>query len=159
MLSFQPLVLLLCIGITLLSCDFLQKDIPKEQDLLEKRLQKVDWSAISDYPILENCDSLTEKEARKICLLQTVHDSLQKYLLQESFLEVQKADTLQMLVGISAKGEWSVQTQPANPDLFSMECALLKKLQTIPVKQPAQKEGIPVHTQWNIPIILSWKTK
>lgn len=145
------------IGVTLLSCDYLQKDIPKEKELLEKRLQQVNWKSLTAYPVLTNCDTLAEKEAQKLCLLQTVHDSLQKYLLQESHLQMKEIDTMQMLVSISAKGEWSLQTQPANADFFQMECALLKKLQTIPVKEPAQKEGIPVQIQWQIPIVLAWK--
>ncbi len=157
MFFYQWIVFYCLIGVTLISCDYLQKDIPKEKELLEKRLQQVNWKSLSDYPVLTNCDTLKQKESKKLCLLQTVHDSLQKYLMQESHIQMKEIDTFQMLVSISAKGEWSLQTQPANSDFFQMECALLKKLQTITVKQPAQKEGIPVQIQWQIPIILSWK--
>lgn len=157
MLFYQRIAFYGFIGITFFSCDYLQKDIPKEKELLEKRLQQVNWKSLTAYPVLANCDTLEQKQAQKICLLQTVHDSLQKYLLQESHLQMKEIDTMQMLVGISAKGEWSLQTQPANSDFFQIECALLKKLQTIPVKEPAQKEGIPVQIQWQIPIVLSWK--
>ena len=54
----------------------------------------------------------------------------------------------------------SIKLMPASVGFDASEKptdALLKKLQTITVKQPAQKEGIPVQIQWQIPIILSWK--
>ena len=58
------LVFILC-GFS--SCSFFESTEKKTQKLVDKELQEIDWTAVDEYPLFNDCDELVSKEIQRTC--------------------------------------------------------------------------------------------
>lgn len=156
--KIQYIISVFLIVILLQSCQYFEKKVPNEKELLEKRLQEINWDEVDDYPFIETCDSIDDKESRKQCFFNVITDSIQQRLIKDKlYIKFPKVDTLSIKVTVFADSNVDFETQPKDSlsfDKTKMDSILKTNLVNFPTIHPALKRGIPVKTNFILPIKL-----
>jgi hypothetical protein len=149
-------VLLLLITICIGCNDFELKKISSE-DVLEEELHQMNWSKIDTYPTFEACESLSQREKIKSCFEKTLSmhfsEKFPKSPLTEHLLN---NDTIVISLKIDKKGLMSLQRlcgyNLVNKNEIESWCK--ETIGSLPKIYPAQKRGVPVAVNFDLPIII-----
>jgi len=63
--KFSVLLLL----IFLQSCQYFEKQVPTEKELLEKQIKEINWKEVDEYPSIADCEAISDSALRKQCFL------------------------------------------------------------------------------------------
>jgi hypothetical protein len=152
-------LIILLLPFLLVSCQYLEKQVPDEDALLQERLKEVDWKNVSSYPSLSECDSITDKEQKKQCFFTNMAWLVQQKLGADTIaLLAPQIDTIELKVTVFADATLKFEPQfPADSvsyDKVKIDSIISSRLTDFPKIEPAQKEGVPVTTQFLLPVIL-----
>lgn len=147
------LLMLLC------SCQYFDRPVPDEEALLQKRLKEINWNEVSSYPSVAECDSLLDKEQKKECFFTVMSRLVQEKLDIDTIAVLYpEADTIEVKVTVFAdatlKFEPQVTADSINYDKVKVDSIINARLVDFPEIMPAQKEGVPVTSQFILPVIL-----
>lgn len=142
----------------LASCQLFEKQVPDEDALLKERLQEVDWNKVSSYPSFPECDAITDKALRKECFFSTLTRMVQEKLGADTIaLLSPNLDTINLKVTVLTNATLTFEPQfPADTTINTsqIDSILKAKLVDFPPVEPAQKEGVPVKSQFILPVVL-----
>ena len=141
------------------SCQFFN---PDKNNPLQKIDTVIDYSSVDTFPAFDNCKKSIDKDEQILCFRTTIHRhitstlSKQKFKLKKSF-----NDTFVVHVLVNNKGVISlkkIESTPLIRILFpSIDSIINESIRGLPKTFPAIKRGIPVATQYQIPIQISVK--
>lgn len=150
----------LAVLLLLTSCKYFDAPVPDEEELLQKRLNEINWKEVSAYPSLPECDALTDKEMRKECFFSSMTQLIQTKLNTDTLsILYPEIDTINVKVTIFPDA--SLQFEPQLPqdstsyNKIKIDSLLRARLADFPKVEPAQKEGVPVKTQFILPVIIN----
>lgn len=142
------------------SCQYFDKQVPKEQELLEQELQKINWEQVDEFPSITTCDTLGDAEIRKQCFFEYITQTIQQKLEFDTIVGVNtQTDTINVMVTVFPDA--TLQFEPKFPEdsvaynRIKIDSLLNVKLNDFPSIQPALKRGIPVKTQFILPVIIN----
>jgi hypothetical protein len=142
-------ILFLCV-----SCQFIDKQIPSEEELLNKEIQTIDWKKVDEFPTIITCDSFSDKTQNQDCFINTLSALIQQKLdADKPKIQYAKLDTIAVQVSILPNSTLQFETQQ-QADNDKIDSILKAKLVDFPTIKPAIKRGIPVKTQFTLPVIL-----
>ncbi|MGG5576427.1 hypothetical protein ACPDHL_03675 [Myroides sp. C15-4] len=141
------------------SCQWMSARLPNEQQLLEEELNKIDWTKVDLYPSVVSCDSIFDEESRKECFFAYIREELEANFrvdtLRGTFAHI---DTLNILVTIQPDAQVSLVLYQLNDSLKqhlkSVDSLLQEKSKTLRNLSPAMKRGVPVTSQFVLPLVL-----
>lgn len=141
------------------SCQYFEKQVPSEKELLQKELKAINWKEVDEYPSFADCDKLEDKTQRKQCffeyLTQLIQEKLQVDTLSVLYPEL---DTIEVKVTVFPDSRMQFEPQFPNDsvayDTIKIDSILHVKLVDFPKVNPAIKQGIPVKTQFILPVII-----
>ncbi|MDO4728890.1 MAG: hypothetical protein Q4B43_07815 [Bacteroidota bacterium] len=145
------------IYVTLYSCNFVQKEIPNQTELLNKRLQEINWNEITRYPNMGMCDTISDKNLQKTCFFECITKSIQDRLgIDTLSILYPNIDTLEVKVIVFPDS--SATFEPIFTDLeginkSKIDSILQVRLADFPKIEPAQKNGIAVKSEFIISVI------
>lgn len=155
----KQLFVLFFFSLMVSSCQLFDKKAPSEDELLQKELQKIDWKKVDAFPSVDACEVITDEAQRKQCffeyLTQVVQDKLSVDTLAILYPEI---DTIEVKVTVFPDA--TLQFEPQFPkdnmayDKIKIDSFLHAKLVDFPKVNPAIKRGIPVKTQFVLPVVL-----
>ena len=133
--------------------------MPSEKELLQKELKAINWKEVDEYPSFADCDKLEDKTQRKQCffeyLTQLIQEKLQVDTLSVLYPEL---DTIEVKVTVFPDSRMQFEPQFSNDsvayDTIKIDSILHVKLVDFPKVNPAIKQGIPVKTQFILPVII-----
>lgn len=141
------------------SCQYFEKQVPSEKELLQKELKAINWKEVDEYPSFVDCDKLEDKAQRQQCfftfLTQLIQEKLQVDTLSVLYPEL---DTIEVKVTVFP--DCRMQFEPQFPkdsvayDTIKIDSILHARLVDFPKVNPAIKQGIPVKTQFILPVII-----
>lgn len=144
------------------SCRFFEGQVPDEEELLKKRLQEINWKEVSTYPSIGECDAITDKEMKKECFFSCMARLVQEKLGVDTIAMLYpEIDTIQVKVTVFSNA--TLKFEPEMPkdsvqyDKEKIDSIIKARLVDFPAIEPAQKEGVPVTTQFILPVILDVK--
>lgn len=151
-----------CFVITILfSCQYVQKPIPNEKELLDKELKTINWKEVDEFPTYKHCDSLNEKQLRQNCFFESLALQIKSTLSDEhvqSILSDIKTDTLQVKVNLFKTGKIQFHIEDSvtahQTELIKLDSILNLKAQEYPMATPATKRGVSVNTVFILPLYL-----
>lgn len=139
------------------ACDRVVKPV-SESELLERELQSIDWKKVDELPSIATCDSITDKQARQQCFFDVLSATIQEKLNSDTLKTAhQPTDTLMVLVTINpdATVEFEPQSSPDSTAYpINLDSILHARLDDFPKVKPAIKRGIPVKTQFVLPVVI-----
>ena len=151
-----PFFLLLLCGT---SCDYFRKPLPSKEILLQKELQSIDWNQVDEYPSIAQCENITDKTQRQQCFFEYLTSVIQQKISTDTlpFLGID-IDTI--VVKVTIFPDATIDFEPQFPQdsvayyKIKIDSVLTEKLKDFPRINPALKRGIPVKTQFILPVIL-----
>ncbi len=140
------------------SCQWVNSTLPNEQNLLEEELSKIDWFKVDTYPSFKQCDSILDVQAQRECFFSHLTAKLEQQLSNDTLKgKFNVNDTLQVLVTI--KSDAAVTFQLKKPDsltIYFLRIDSLLQHKNIQFTDiiPATKRGVPVNTEFVVPIVV-----
>ena len=146
----------------LFSCNYFDKKIPSEQELLEKEIKEINWNEVDEYPTIADCEKLTDETQKKQCFFEFLTSTIQQKLGVDTLVTLYpQLDTVQVKVTINIDATLQFEPQFSNDsitfDKQKIDSILQLKLVDFPKINPAIKRGIPVKTQFILPVIIKEK--
>ena len=150
-------LLFLCL---LVSCQWFDEKAPDKDMLLQQRLNEIDWNGVSSYPSVAGCEGELDKEARKNCFFEAMARLVQEKLDADTIAVLYpEMDTINVKVTVYPDARILFESQ-FEPDSTSydrkvIDSIIKNRLADFPPVEPAQKEGIPVTTQFILPVVIN----
>lgn len=141
------------------SCNYFEKQVPSEKELLDKQLNEINWQEVDEYPSVSECELLTDEAQRKQCFFEFLTSTIQEKLSVDTLSNLYpELDTIEVKVTVypDAKLEFEPQFPKDSVayDKVKIDSILHARLVDLPKVNPALKRGIPVKTQFILPVIL-----
>lgn len=155
--------ILLLLTLSLYSCQYFNSQVPNEDELLEKELKAINWNQVDELPSFSNCDSVVDKTQKKQCFFDFLTQLIQQKLSVDTLTVLYpKLDTIH--VKVTVLEDATLQFEPQITDTLSynttkIDSILKARLVDFPKVNPAIKRGIPVKTQFVLPVILNVENK
>ncbi len=155
--------ILLLLTLSLYSCQYFNSQVPNQDELLEKELKAINWNQVDELPSFSNCDSVVDKTQKKQCFFDFLTQLIQQKLSVDTLTVLcPKLDTINVKVTVLADA--TLQFEPQINDTLSynttkIDSILKVRLVDFPKVNPAIKRGIPVKTQFVLPVILNVENK
>ena len=141
------------------SCQYFEKQVPSEKELLDKQLKEINWKEVDEYPSVADCEKLKDATQRKQCFFDFMATTIQEKLAVDTLSTLfPKLDTIEVKVTVFPNA--SLQFEPQFPkdsvayDTIKIDSILRARLIGFPKVNPAIKRGIPVKTQFVLPVII-----
>ena len=141
------------------SCQYLEKKVPSEQELLEQQLKEINWKEVDEYPSVSDCETLTDANLRKQCFFDFLTATIEQKLAVDTLATMfPKLDTIEVRVTVLPNA--TLEFKPEFPkdsvayDTIKIDSILRARLVDFPKVNPAIKRGIPVKTQFVLPVII-----
>lgn len=152
----QRFLVLICCGFLLNSCDFFQKKEFVSDTVIDTI---IDYKSVDVFPLYPACDSIPSIEKQKICSQIKLSENIYASLLNHKIVSVnQLNDTLFIKLKIDAYGKVTLSNIVAgniiNRQIPNLDSILKDGLGQLPVLKPAIKRGIPVTTEFTLPIVV-----
>ena len=144
--------------VLLQSCQYFEKKVPNEKELLEKRLQEINWDEVDEYPSITNCDSVENSEQRKQCFFDYLTSNIRQRLIDDKvYVKFPAVDTLKLNVTVFPNSK--IEFKALINDSLAFEKTKLDSILRVNLTNfqkinPALKRGIPVKTNFILPIKL-----
>ena len=133
--------------------------MPSEKELLQKELKVINWKEVDEFPSFVDCDKLDSKTLRQQCFFEFLTQLIQEKLSSDTLSVLYpELDTIEVKVTIFPNAK--MQFEPLFPkdsvayDTVKIDSILHARLIGFPKVNPAIKRGIPVKTQFILPVIL-----
>ncbi len=140
------------------SCDFLVKKTEKNS-VDNPIITPIDFTSIDGYPLLPACKDVQSRKAQKMCFYKTLSMRLE-VSLSGSTLQWTKPiqDTIFIKLQVSNKGIIKLNSisLPSKNALYenNLKEFISEKLIKFPRMEPAIKAGIPVTTEFTVPLLM-----
>ena len=142
-----------------ISCHYFEKEVPSEKELLDKQIKEINWEEVDEYPSVFECEKLTDKSEREQCFFEFLTQTIQQKLSIDTLsVFYPELDTIEVRVTIFPNA--TLKFEPQFPkdsvayDTTKIDSILHARLIDFPKVNPAIKRGIPVKTQFVLPVIL-----
>jgi len=141
------------------SCQFFETEKVSSEKIYKDEMEAIDWKDVDRYPSFSNCDNILEKPEQKDCFINTVSSQLYRSINHEGMVATREVyDTVKVNFEVSSSGQLSILEikmdtvlQKEFPDL---EIWLLQSIDSLEPVAPAYKRGIPVKTQFTLPVVI-----
>lgn len=142
--------------IFLSSCSFFQKkELPQEKVIDTV----IDFNSVDIFPLFPLCDSLPSVEKQKICSQIKLSEHIYLSLLSSNIMVKKNVnDTILVKLNVDNNGKVSlVKLQSSDfiqQQIPKLDSLIVAGILNLPIMKPAIKRGIPVTTEFTLPIIL-----
>ncbi|WP_026703427.1 hypothetical protein [Flavobacterium soli] len=150
---------LLPILIFINSCQYFDKQVPSKEELLQKELKAINWNEVDELPSINECEQIQDKTQRQQCFFDFLTAKIQEKLSIDTLsILYPELDTIEVKVTVfpdaTLKFEPQFPTDSLTYDKVKIDSILHARLVDFPKINPALKRGIPVKTQFILPVIL-----
>ncbi|WP_309840506.1 hypothetical protein [Flavobacterium sp. 2755] len=144
------------------SCQYFEKKVPSEKELLQKELKSINWKEVDEYPTVAECETINDKKLRQKCFFDMMSQLIQEKLDVDSLsILYPDLDTIQVKVTVfpnsKMKFEPEFRKDSVAYDTIRIDSILHARLVDFPKVNPAIKRGLPVKTQFTLPVIIKAK--
>ena len=141
------------------SCQYFEKKVPNEKELLDKQIKEINWNEVDEYPSVSDCEKLTNVAQRKQCFFEFLTTTIQQKLAVDTLSAMfPQLDTIEVKVTVLPNSNMKFEPQfPKDSvayDTIKIDSILRVRLVDFPKVNPAIKRGIPVKTQFVLPVII-----
>lgn len=153
----KPLALLFLILIS--SCQYFGGEVPSKKELLDKELNAINWNEVDEFPSFSECDKIKDERMQKQCFFEFLTQTIQEKLTSDTLANLYpELDTIEVKVTVFPNSTMKFEPQfPKDStayDTIKIDSILKSRLVNFPKVNPATKRGLPVKTQFILPVII-----
>jgi len=141
------------------SCQYLGGEVPSKKELLDKELNAINWNEVDEFPSFSECDKIKDERMQNQCFFEFLTQTIQEKLSSDTLASLYpELDTIEVKVTVfpnsSMKFEPQFPKDSTTYDTIKMDSILKSRLVNFPKVNPATKRGLPVKTQFILPVII-----
>lgn len=141
------------------SCQYFETEKISSETFYEEELKTIDWTEVDRYPAFAVCDTLSEKTQQKKCFETELSNHLQQGVKEQGVMAIQDLnDTIMLSFSISKEAKLTIlhlqMDSLLQKEFPHLRDSLLYSLDALQLLAPAYKRGIPVTTEFSMPIIV-----
>jgi hypothetical protein len=141
------------------SCQLFETKKISTETFYEEELQSINWKDVDQYPVFADCESYSEKEVQKQCFERTLTNHIHAAISRRKIISPYALhDTVYVDFTVARTGRLSVNefridslTAHIFPNLREW---ILQSMDSLQPVAPAYKRGIPVRTDFKLPIAI-----
>ena len=156
----KKIIQLLFLLLAIQSCQYFEKQVPDEKELLEQELKKINWDEVDEFPSVLQCDTIKDAEIKRQCFFDYLAQTIQERIGIDTLrIEYPEIDTINVKITINTDSSLQFETQYTNDsialaDKTKIDSILISRLSDFPKVEPAIKRGVKVKTQFVLPVII-----
>lgn len=141
------------------SCQYLGGEVPSKKELLDKELNAINWNEVDEFPSFSECDKIKDERMQNQCFFEFLTQTIQEKLSSDTLASLYpELDTIEVKVTVfpnsSMKFEPQFPKDSTTYDTIKIDSILKSRLVNFPKVNPATKRGLPVKTQFILPVII-----
>lgn len=141
------------------SCQFFETEKVSSEKIYKEEMEAIDWKDVDRYPSFSNCENILEKPEQKNCFINTINSQLYKSISHGEMVAVKEVyDTVKVNFEVSSSGQLSILEIKMDTLLQNefpeLETWILQSIDSLKPVAPAYKRGIPVKTQFTLPVVI-----
>ncbi|MBZ0326104.1 MAG: hypothetical protein K8F54_00735 [Altibacter sp.] len=141
------------------SCQFFETEKISTETFYEEELKTINWQDVDQYPAFSQCENTSEKLAQKACFERVLSTRIYEYIDSKKIVAQRELnDTVFLDFSIDRAATLSVNQIKMDSLLQNefpkMEQWLQESVDSVTIVAPAFKRGIPVKTEFRLPIII-----
>ncbi len=149
--------LFLLLLLSLNSCQLFETEKISTETFYKEELNSIDWNDVDQYPVFKACEERTEKEVQRQCFVNSLSETLYNTVQKNIYGTYQSiSSTVLVELSVSERARFSIDTIRMDSLLLHtfprLKSALYKSVDSLQLIAPAYKRGIPVRTQFTLPI-------
>jgi len=141
------------------SCQYFGGEVPSKKELLDKELNAINWNEVDEFPSFSECDKIKDERMQNQCFFEFLTQTIQEKLSSDTLASLYpELDTIEVKVTVFPNS--SMKFEPQFPkdstayDTIKMDSIIKSRLVNFPKVNPATKRGLPVKTQFILPVII-----
>ena len=151
--------LALLVLILISSCQYFGGEVPSKKELLDKELKAINWNEVDEFPSFSECDKIKDQRMQKQCFFEFLTQTIQEKLSSDTLTMLYpELDTIEVKVTVFPNSTMKFEPQfPKDStayDSIKVDSILQSRLVNFPKVYPATKRGLPVKTQFILPVII-----
>ena len=156
----KKIIQLLFLLLAIQSCQYFEKQVPDEKELLEQELKKINWDEVDEFPSVLQCDTIKDAEIKRQCFFDYLAQTIQERIgIDTLCIEYPEIDTINVKITVNPDSSLQFETQYPNDsitlvDKTKIDSILTSRLSDFPKVEPAIKRGVKVKTQFVLPVII-----
>ena len=156
----KKIIQLLFLFLAIQSCQYFEKQVPDEKELLEQELKKINWDEVDEFPSVLQCDTIKDAEIKRQCFFDYLAQTIQERIGIDTLrIEYPEIDTINVKITVNPDSSLQFETQYPNDsialaDKTKIDSILTSRLSDFPKVEPAIKRGVKVKTQFVLPVII-----
>ena len=156
----KKIIQLLFLILVIQSCQYFDKQVPDEKELLEQELKKINWKEVDEFPSVLQCDTIKDAEIKRQCFFDYIAQTIQERIGIDTLrVEYPEIDTINVKITVNPDSSLQFETQYPNDsialaDKTKIDSILTSRLSDFPKVEPAIKRGVKVKTQFVLPVII-----
>lgn len=141
------------------SCQLFETEKISTETFYEEELQSINWKDVDQYPVFAACESFSEKEVQKRCFERTLTNHIHTAISQRKIVSpFALQDTVYVEFTVAKTGKLSVHEFRIDSliaqILPNLREWILQSMDSLQPVAPAYKRGIPVRTDFKLPIAI-----
>jgi len=141
------------------SCQYFGGEVPSKKELLDKELNAIDWNEVDEFPSFSECDKIKDERIQKQCFFEFLTQTIQQKLSADTLATLYpELDTIAVKVTVFPNSTMKFEPQfPKDSTAYNtikIDSILQSRLVDFPEVHPATKRGLPVKTQFILPVII-----
>ena len=122
---------------------------------MQKELKAINWKQVDEYPSVADCENIDNKVQRQQCFFEVLTQLIQQKLSIDTLSVLYpKLDTIEVKVTIFPNATMQFPKDSVAYDRIKIDSILKARLVDFPKVNPAIKRGVPVKTQFILPVII-----
>ena len=151
--------LALLVLILISSCQYFGGEVPSKKELLDKELKAINWNEVDEFPSFSECDKIKDQRMQKQCFFEFLTQTIQEKLSSDTLTMLYpELDTIEVKVTVFPNSTMKFEPQFSKDstayDSIKVDSILQSRLVNFPKVYPATKRGLPVKTQFILPVII-----
>ena len=151
--------LALLVLILISSCQYFGGEVPSKKELLDKELKAINWNEVDEFPSFSECDKIKDQRMQKQCFFEFLTQTIQEKLSSDTLTMLYpELDTIEVKVTVFPNSTMKFEPQFSKDstayDSIKVDSILQSRLVNFPKVYPATKRGLPVKTQFTLPVII-----
>ena len=141
------------------SCQYFGGEVPSKKELLDKELNTINWDEVDEFPSFSECDKIKNDRMQKQCFFEFLTQTIQEKLSSDTLVTLYpELDTIEVKVTVFPNSTMKFEPQfPKDSiayDTIKVDSILQSRLVNFPKVHPATKRGLPVKTEFILPVII-----
>ena len=146
------------LGLLLFGCTDIEKQNHDAEELANQRFEEIEDREVDQYPLMGECDELGSVRQQRDCFYRELGKEISSRMDSITLpVSVSASDSVSSLLVVDREGQLryeGIQGSLSQAVSEKLDSLLRARFENLPKVEPAIKRGVPVRTEFSLPIVI-----